>query len=138
MAERSSIAAVPKEESVSLCMPNKRPPISKFTPQERRTLLTKARLVHRQEECDIRSRKKLENIDVGRILIITPKKIGSAPQRNLIRRRLKALYYEELHYTHGYDIVIYCRKGSAELSFQALKEILSSTFVVLTTGTNIF
>ena len=134
MAEESLIAVPLKEESVSLGMPNKRPPITQFTPPERRALLTKARLVHRQDEFDIRCRRS--TAPIGRILIITPKKIGSAPKRNLLRRRLKAIYYEEDLFTQGYDLVIYCRKGSTGLSYQGLKEILIATFNKITAGTN--
>ena len=34
----------------------------------------------------------------AKILIVTPKKIGSAPVRNLLKRRLKSIFYEEKLY----------------------------------------
>lgn len=115
-------------------MPNKRPPIKLFTPAQRRELLTRGRLIRRQNELDIRGLKRAMDSSLlpGRILVITPRKIGNAPQRNRLRRRLTALYHEEGLYKKSYDIVIYCRKGSTDLSFQDLKALLLATFSTLT------
>jgi ribonuclease P protein component len=40
----------------------------------------------------------------GRLLIITPRRIGSAPERNTIRRRLKETFRTQSLATYGYDI----------------------------------
>ena len=105
-----------------------------FTPSERRNLLKTGRLLHRQPELDIRSLKRDSESSrlPGRILIITPKKVGNAPTRNLLRRRLKALFHEEQLFLHSYDMVIYCRKGAASLSFADLKSILLTAFLKIT------
>lgn len=97
----------------------------RFTSIERRHLLRSARLIHRQDEFDIRAliRNQDSSRLPGRILIITPRKIGNAPQRNRLRRRFKALFHEEKIFEKSYDFVIYCRKGSANLSFQELKSL---------------
>lgn len=110
------------------------PKRSPLSTTELRILLTKARLLHRQPELDIRYRKTSR--PSGRLLVITPRRIGTAPKRNLIRRRLKALFYEERLFEHGYDVVIYCRKGSTDLSFQQLKEIILNHFPPQATSTN--
>lgn len=114
-------------------MPNKRPPIKQFTAAQRKLLLTRARLIHRQNEFDIRSldRRSDTSFMNGRILIITPAKIGSAPKRNKLRRRLTALFYEEQFYKKPYDILVYTRKGSPELSFEFLKKLLHTTLDTL-------
>lgn len=98
----------------------------RFSSQERTRLIRSAKLIHRQPELDIRSLSRVpESVPLpGRILIITPRKIGTAPERNRIRRRCKALFREEKIFSHGLDFLIYCRKGSADLSFQQLKTIL--------------
>lgn len=101
----------------------------KFTSAERTTLFKEARLVHRQPELDIRLLKKNTEASLpGRLLVITPKKVGSAPQRNLIRRRLKSLFYEEGLYKIPADLLIYCKKGSTDLSFAKLKNILHHVY----------
>ncbi len=98
----------------------------RLTAIERRNLLKKARLVHRQAELDIRSLPRdIESSRLpGRILIITPRKVGNAPQRNLLRRRLKAIFREEKIFEKSHDMIIYCRKGAAGLTFQDLKSLL--------------
>jgi ribonuclease P protein component len=99
---------------------------SRFTSKERTHLLRSAKLIHRQPELDIRSLTRFAETSIlpGRILIITPRKIGTAPERNRIRRRFKALFREEKIFSHGQDFLVYCRKGSTDLTFQQLKTIL--------------
>jgi len=115
-------------------MPNKRPPIKQFTSAERKLLLTRGRLIFRQEELDVRGLDRRDDLSFisGRILIITPRKVGNAPQRNKLRRRLTALFHEEGFYTKPFDILIYTRKGCADLSFDDLKGILHATLDTLT------
>ena len=109
-AERSLNAVVQKVENVSPCMRS-------FTPSERKKLFKEARLVHRQDELDVRLlQKDQESSPQGRILVVTSKKIGNAPKRNLIRRRLKSMFHEEGWDTKPYDILVYCRKGSTDIS----------------------
>lgn len=102
---------------------------TRLTPLERKCLLRSARLIHRQDELDIRAihRNSDSSPLPGRILIITPRKVGNAPQRNLLRRRLKAIFREEKIGDFSNDFLLYCRKGSANLDFQNLKKILLSS-----------
>lgn len=68
-------------------------------------------------------------MDFGRILVITSRKIGSAPKRNKIRRRLKSIFYENKLFALDYDCIVIVRQGSAiNLEFYELKEILNSVF----------
>lgn len=64
--------------------------------------------------------------DFGRILVVTARKVGSAPQRNLIRRRLKSIFYESAYYKLNYDIAILIRKEGTSLSFDELKKLVES------------
>ncbi len=118
-------------------MPKDTQSILRLTAQERKNLLKNARLVHRQAELDIRSLPRIADSSrlPGRILIITPRKVGNAPQRNLLRRRLKALFREEKIYEQSHDLIIYCRKGAAELTFQTLKTLLEAISQKLPTST---
>ncbi len=64
----------------------------------------------------------------GRILIITPKKVGSAPERNKLRRQLKSIFYEEELYKKGLDCIVIFRKAAVGLPFAELKKMLISAF----------
>ncbi len=130
MAGKSSTAVEQKVGSDSPCM-------RKFTSSERKTLFRKALLVHRQDELDIRLLKKTQEASPqGRILVVTPKKVGNAPQRNLLRRRLKALFHEEGWDAKSIDMLVYCRKGAAALSYQALKQIVHTAYESLNKPTS--
>ena len=108
--------------------------ISLFTQQEIRSLIRSARLVSRQPGLDIRIAPSLQAF--GRILIVTPRASGNSPARNLIRRRFKALFYQEKLYELGHDVVIFCKKESAKLDYHQLKAILSNALQTATTSTN--
>jgi len=60
----------------------------------------------------------------GRILPIISRKIGNAPQRNKLKRRLKSIFYEERLFEKGFDLAIITKPGAADLSFDQLKELL--------------
>lgn len=66
--------------------------------------------------------------DFGRILIITSRKVGNAPERNKIRRRLKSIFYEEKLYEAPYDCIVIVKKEAVILSFEALKKLLYSAY----------
>lgn len=62
---------------------------------------------------------------VGRLLVVIPNKaVGSAPVRNLLRRRLKAIFYQYQLYTKGKDCVVFAHPGADKLSYQELQELL--------------
>jgi len=62
--------------------------------------------------------------DFGRILIITPGRIGKAYKRNLIKRRLKAIFYEQELYKYCIDLIIIVKKEGLDRSFDQLKTLL--------------
>jgi ribonuclease P protein component len=59
----------------------------------------------------------------GRLIIITPAKIGTAVQRNTIRRRIKALFYEQKLDKKGFDSVVIVKKAGVTLTYAQLKEM---------------
>ena|SRR5581483_11074005 len=60
----------------------------------------------------------------ARLVVITPKRTGTAPARNKVRRQLKAIFYEQQYYLQGCDCAVII-KNMAELSFEKLKELLA-------------
>jgi ribonuclease P protein component len=98
--------------------------ITNFSRNELTSLFQRAKTVHRNSSFDIRLAPKTE--EIGRILIITPKKMGNAPNRNRVRRRIKALFYQEKLYLLPYDWIIYCKTKSALLSFSEIKQLFAS------------
>ena len=74
-------------------MPSIAKKISKFTQREIDYLFQHARRVIKTKECTILL--ALRQGTFGRVLIVASLKVGNAPQRNLLRRRLKSIVYEE-------------------------------------------
>jgi ribonuclease P protein component len=66
--------------------------------------------------------------NVGRILVVSPKKVGNAPARNLLKRRVKSIFLHAQLYTKGFDWVLITRKKSTALSFTELQKKLLTFF----------
>lgn len=65
------------------------------------------------------------NRDHGKLLIITPRAAGKAHQRNLLRRRIKSIYYQhELYKTPIYHLLV-VYKEATRLTYDQLKEFLT-------------
>ena len=99
--------------------------ITQFQRSEIIRLLRKGKRIYSASELDIRIYPQQQ--DIGRILIIIPKKAGSAPERNAVRRRLRALFYEYKLYTHGYDWAWFIKPAGIHLSYHALRHIAIDT-----------
>lgn len=66
----------------------------------------------------------------ARLLVITPKKIGSAPLRNTVRRRIKAIFYEqELSELLTFDYALIVRTATLRLSFSQVTDMLNKIFL---------
>ncbi len=112
--------------------------ITQFRRNEIIALLKAARLVLRTQELDIRAASSFQtplcqnssenspncSESYSRVLIIIPRAVGNAPERNLLRRRIKSIFYEEKIYTFPYDFVIFLKKESKKLSFEQLKQYI--------------
>lgn len=96
--------------------------LSYFTQSEIAALLKSARRVLKHPGLDflIAPARK----DTGRILVITPKRIGNAPQRNKVRRRIKALFYEEKILNRGYDCIAIVKLAGINLPYEELKKLI--------------
>jgi ribonuclease P protein component len=69
---------------------------------------------------------------VTHLIIITPGRIGTAVERNTVRRRIKAIFHEE-KLAQGLDCVIIVKKLGATLSHEQLKQILTNAFAQYST-----
>jgi len=97
--------------------------ITKFSKQEIDQLFKNSKRIARNEHATVLASPRSKNF--ARILIILPKTVGNAVARNLLKRRLKNIFYQEKMYrTLNYDIVLIGRKPLTTLSFQKLKEFL--------------
>ncbi len=95
--------------------------ITQFTKQEIAQLFKTARRVHKQDGIILlRSPRQGE---IGRILIVISKKVGNAPTRNKLRRRIKAIFYENELYKKEYDWVAILKPTTKKFSFAQLKEL---------------
>lgn len=98
--------------------------MSSFKTSEIRLLFKTAHTVYHHRGLTIKQAPK--TLNHGRILIVTPKKSGNAPQRNLIRRRLKNIFYLEQLFHGPYDWIIIVSHDAIALPFDSLKETLMS------------
>jgi ribonuclease P protein component len=101
--------------------------ISKFTKKEIDYLFQHARRVIRNQFCTILVAPRQKE-DFGRVLIVASREVGTAPERNLIRRRIKSIFYEEKLFTLDFDCVVIAYKKMVSLSFDQLKNILTDAY----------
>jgi ribonuclease P protein component len=96
-----------------------------FSKKELDVLLKKTELICKEKGLKILQApvEKIEQ-DFGKLLMIIPKKSGKAFERNLIKRRLKSIFYEEQLFTKPINTVIIVYKSAMQLSFSDLKLIL--------------
>lgn len=62
--------------------------------------------------------------DFGRILLVISRKVGTAPVRNKLRRRIKSIFYEHEIYDQEFDWIFFARPAATKLSFQELESLL--------------
>lgn len=80
-----------------------------------------SRLIFRGEALDIRTLPKTAT--PARVLIVTPRKSGNAVERNLFRRRVRALFYECGFHEGVNDWLIFAKKASLT-SYAELRKLL--------------
>lgn len=68
--------------------------------------------------------------EFARILLVIPRKVGTAPERNKIKRRVRAIFYQERLYEQSKDCVFIARKGASDLSFEELQTLLMRTYQI--------
>lgn len=99
---------------------------SSFTKTEISTLFKQATM--RVRSNGLRIMTSLTTQQSARILIIASRKTGNAPQRNLFKRRLRSLFYQEKFFEKKVDFIVIADKTGAALSFGKLKELITLAF----------
>ncbi|MBU1008278.1 ribonuclease P protein component [Candidatus Dependentiae bacterium] len=65
-----------------------------------------------------------EAIPHGKLLIVIPRKSGSAVKRNRFRRRAKAIFYEEKLYQKPIISILLVYKEAIDFSFDQIKKLM--------------
>jgi len=104
-------------------MPSIARKITIFTKKEIKYLFEHARCLVKNKYCLILSAPR--QLEYARILIVIPKKVGNAPERNKIRRQIKSIFYEEKFFELLFDYAIIFYKPTLELSFNELKAMIT-------------
>ena len=68
-----------------------------------------------------------DRAEFGKLLIIAPRRSGKAHKRNLIRRRIRAIFYEQKLYEKVATSILLVRSEAMELTFEQLQEFLVSS-----------
>ena len=98
--------------------------ITSFTEREIRSVFFRARTVFKAPEMEIRTAPATGPF--GRILIVLPRTVGTAPERNLIKRRIKAIFYQSKLYEQNKDVIVLVRKHAQKFSFADLEQLLTA------------
>lgn len=99
--------------------------ISRFTKSEIDLLFQTGKAVYKSKEFVILTAPCL--LLSGRVLLITSRKVGNAPERNLLRRRGRAIFYEEKLFELKKHCVVIFKAPAKNLSFDQFKQILKKS-----------
>ncbi len=100
--------------------------LSKFTKKELDHFFATASCIKKNQAFTLLSAPAQKNF--GRILIVASRKYGNAPERNLLKRRIKALFWEEKFYELHKDFAIIARPAGKTYDFDQLKKLLLTSF----------
>jgi ribonuclease P protein component len=92
------------------------------TQTEIRKLFNKARRILKHPGLDLLIAPTSE--PTGALIVITPARVGTAVERNRVRRRIKALFQKEKWNQKGFDSVIIIKKSGVLLSYEQLKDLM--------------
>lgn len=95
--------------------------LSKFSKIELDSFFKQAKRVYKDQAFTILTHP--HNQEFAKVLIAVPKKYGSAPERNLMKRRIKSIFREEKLYEKPYNVAFIIRPSAKHLSFEDLKKL---------------
>lgn len=108
--------------------------MSKWTQNEIKRVLYNAHVVYRDARLTIKTART--TAPQGRLIAVVPKKIGSAPERNLIKRRIRALFFEKKFAETGLDWVFFIKQPIAHVPFSELSALVDTIATKLPIATN--
>lgn len=98
--------------------------LSKFSDKEIELLFKTIKLKFRKVGLEILLAPR--SLDYGRLLLSVSRRVGNAPKRNLFKRRIKALFYQNQLFNLNFDwIVIAKSKIALQHDFNVLQKIIS-------------
>ena len=98
--------------------------LSKFSKKELDSFFKQAKRVYKDQAFTILVVPKKE--EFAKVLIVVPRKYGNSPQRNLIKRRIRAIFREEKLYEKPYNSAFIIRPEGKKYSFADLKKLCLS------------
>lgn len=102
--------------------------ISKFKRKEIDLLFQTTQAAYKSKELVVLSAPCI--LSFGRVLLITSRKVGNAPERNLLRRWGRAIFYEDRLFELKKDCVVIFKSAAKKLTFDQFKEILKKSVLV--------
>lgn len=96
-----------------------------LTRKEIQTIFATARRVLKHPGCDVLLAPRTGQH--ARLLVVTSRKIGNSPQRNKVRRRLKAIFHENGLYDQPFDCVIIVKNPGVGFTFDEWKALVLQT-----------
>ncbi len=65
------------------------------------------------------------SLDYARLLLCVARRFGNSPARNLFKRRMRAIFYEDQLFNQSFDwVVVVKSKPGLKLDFQTLKILI--------------
>lgn len=98
----------------------------KISKKEARELFLHAKRVIKGADFDLLLAPKSGIL--SRLLIVTAAYIGTAPERNRVRRRLRAVFREHKFYDYSCDCIVIVKKNGIGASYEKLLSLLQSAY----------
>ena len=102
--------------------------ISKFSKKELDSFFKHAKRVYKDQAFTILMHPKQH--EFARVLVVASCKYGNAPQRNLIKRRIKSIFREEKLYEKQHSVAFIVRPEAKKYSFNDLKKLCLKIFSI--------
>jgi|DEB19_MinimDraft_3_1074340.scaffolds.fasta_scaffold37855_2 ribonuclease P protein component len=97
--------------------------LTKFTKLEIEQLFSSIKLKFRKSGLEILLAPR--SLDYARLLLCVARRFGNSPTRNLFKRRVRAIFYEEQIFKQNFDWVFVVKsKLSVKQDFVTLKQIV--------------
>jgi ribonuclease P protein component len=97
----------------------------RWTHQNVRNFLAHARVAFRSNACVVRIAPK--SFSVGRLLLVVPKQVGSAVERNRVKRRVRAAFCKHQLAKSNFDWGFFIKPAAVCLPYREYLGIIESS-----------